>query len=222
MRIAAIGTPDRIKELTKKVSSKHELIEVKNNDFANADIVFDLNFDDFEHRLANYAHLKGTVVVVSAIKQQLEQVVYDFGKPIHCQLFGINALPTFLDRELAEMTSVQADSRKEAEEIFKELDWPIKWVESRVGMVTPRVVLMIINEAYYTVQEGTAAKEDIDIGMKLGTAYPKGPFEWANEIGLKNVYEVLNALYIDTHDERYKVCPMLKTEYLQLVSSVSV
>ncbi len=88
-------------------------------------------------------------------------------------------------------------------------------IEDRVGMVSPRVVCMIINEAYYTVQEGTASREDIDLGMKLGTAYPYGPFEWCEKIGVKNVYEVLEALYDDTKDERYKICPLLKKEYLE-------
>ena len=74
---------------------------------------------------------------------------------------------------------------------------------------------MIINEAYFTVQEGTATREDIDLGMRLGTAYPKGPFAWSQEIGLDHVYETLEAMYEDTKDERYKICPMLKTEYLQ-------
>ena len=65
-----------------------------------------------------------------------------------------------------------------------------------------------------TVQEGTATREDIDIGMKLGTNYPKGPFEWLNEIGIENVYKVLEAIYQDTKEERYKICPLLKEEYL--------
>lgn len=87
-----------------------------------------------------------------------------------------------------------------------------KNVASRIGLVTPRVIVMIINEAYFTVQEGTATKEDIDVGMKLGTNYPKGPFEWANLIGLKNIYKTLDALYEDTKEGRYKICPLLKTE----------
>jgi 3-hydroxybutyryl-CoA dehydrogenase len=74
---------------------------------------------------------------------------------------------------------------------------------------------MIINEAYYTVQEGTASKKDIDTAMKLGTNYPKGPFEFSIEFGLKQVYLLLEALHQDTHDERYKICSLLKTEYLK-------
>jgi 3-hydroxybutyryl-CoA dehydrogenase len=74
---------------------------------------------------------------------------------------------------------------------------------------------MIINEAFYTVQEGTATRQDIDLAMKLGTNYPYGPFEWCERIGIRHVYELLQAMYDDTRDERYKVCPLLKKEYLK-------
>jgi 3-hydroxybutyryl-CoA dehydrogenase len=88
-------------------------------------------------------------------------------------------------------------------------------VEDRVGMVTPRVIFMLINEACYTLQEGTASIKDIDTAMKLGTNYPYGPFEWADKIGINEIYETLIAIYEDTKDERYKICPLLKTKYLK-------
>ena len=77
---------------------------------------------------------------------------------------------------------------------------------------------MIINEAYYTAQEGTASREDIDMAMKLGTNYPYGPFEWSERIGINHIYELLEAIYDDTHDERYKICSLLKQEYLKFFS----
>jgi 3-hydroxybutyryl-CoA dehydrogenase len=98
--------------------------------------------------------------------------------------------------------------------ICKELVTAFQIVDDRVGLVTPRIICMIINEAYYTVQEGTSGKADIDLAMKLGTNYPFGPFEWCQKIGVRNVYELLAAIYEDTKDERYKICPLLKKEYL--------
>jgi 3-hydroxybutyryl-CoA dehydrogenase len=79
-------------------------------------------------------------------------------------------------------------------------------------MITPRILFMIINEAFYTLQEGTASKEDIDIAMKLGTNYPFGPFEWCDKIGVEEVVSLLDRMYEDTHDERYKVCALMRTE----------
>lgn len=126
-------------------------------------------------------------------------------------ILGMNLLPTFINRTLAEINS---NNKEINTSLIEKLGWQIQWVENRVGMVTPRVICMIINEAYYTVQEGTASKEDIDTGMKLGTNYPKGPFEWADEIGIKNVYKTLIAMYKDTQEGRYKVCPLLKKDVL--------
>lgn len=214
MRIAIIGSQDRVEELKQKVSSAHTLIEVKNNQFEGYDLIFDLSFDKDNSRLPIYAALKNTTVIVSAVNQTVQQMIASCETTLSCTIGGLNCLPTFINRGLAEMTSLNATDQSLIEQRFNDLDWEIKWVESRVGMVTPRVVCMIINESYYTVQEGTASKEDIDTGMKLGTAYPKGPFEWAEQIGIHDVKNMLEAIYEDTKDERYKICPLLTQEFL--------
>ena len=72
---------------------------------------------------------------------------------------------------------------------------------------------MIINEAFYAAGESIATKEDIDTAMKLGTNYPKGPFEWASEIGIIELYNLLNAIYMETGEVRYKPSPLLKEEF---------
>lgn len=178
------------------------------------DVVFDLNFDEYENHLASYAALKGIPIMLSTAKKSLAQVQNEYGKPVDCVLIGINALPTFINRNLAEVSVSTENNIPQLKAIFDQLNWPYKVVADRVGMVTPRIILMIINEACYTVQEGTATMSDIDTSMKLGTNYPYGPFEWANRIGVKQVYETLESVYADTHDERYKICPLLKTMYL--------
>ena len=71
---------------------------------------------------------------------------------------------------------------------------------------------MIINEAYFTLEEGTASREDIDLGMRLGTNYPMGPFEWKDAWGIDRVKQLLEALLASTGDERYLVWPLLKQE----------
>lgn len=213
MKIAVTGTPNRISELRNKLPSKHELVEIKNKNFNGVDLVFDLNFDDFDNRVEDYAYLKGIPIVVCAVKRQLEQEIAKYASLVECRMIGMNALPTFIDRELTEVCYYREEDKTFFESLAGELDFQFEWVKSRIGMVTPRVIFMIINEAYYTLQEGTASREDIDTGMKLGTAYPFGPFEWCDKIGIKNVFEVLQALHLDTGDVRYKICPALKTEY---------
>jgi len=119
-------------------------------------------------------------------------------------------------RQVPELCDPFGTDRILASEIIRALGYEhAEWVNSRVGFVTPRIVCMIINEAFYTVQEGTASREDVDQAMKLGTNYPKGPFEWCREAGIKSVYRLLEAMYEDTREERYKICPLLKTEFLR-------
>ena len=132
------------------------------------------------------------------------------------QVAGFNALPLFLETDSMECCSIEKDKHDKFNVLFESIGLKAIWVEDRVGFVSPRILLMIINEAYYTVQEGTAGKAEIDIAMKLGTAYPYGPFEACEKIGIKNVYETLSAMYEDTKDGRYKICPMLKLEYFRM------
>lgn len=221
MKILARGSKNRIKELQEKLKNVScELTCLDDSDLLSAnvhnfDVIFDLKFDEKSDQLKYFAGLKGIPVIVCAVKQQLAKAAFDFGRRVDCVLIGINALPSFLQRPLSEI-SVLNDTEKEiATSLFQKFDWEVKFVQDRVGMVTPRIIFMIINEACYTLQEGTASMSDIDTSMKLGTNYPFGPFEWANKIGIKHVYETLEALYQDTHDERYKVCPLLKTKYLK-------
>lgn len=214
MNIAAIGEPQRIAELKQVLSlqqSNVQVIENTNNiSKAQFDVVFDLNFEDHLDRITDYQLLnKNTLLCLSAVKIQLESVL---PKTLWGQSIGINALPTFLSRNSLEYCNIENINIEK----LHALGWQNFYqVESRVGLVSARVICMIINEAYFTLQEGTANREDIDKGMKLGTAYPYGPFEWCNKIGIKNVYELLNAMGNDTKDDRYKICSLLKTEYLK-------
>jgi 3-hydroxybutyryl-CoA dehydrogenase len=215
MNIAAKGQPNQLDELRELISSTHPIVPLKGTELDNYDIIFDLDFDDTPEQIGQYIHLENKLIVLSTVKVQLEELYAELGMLPKTTIIGINALPTFINRPLLECCATNKNDEAIAVEKLKNIGLETRFVKSRVGLVTPRIICMIINEAYFTVQEGTATREDIDLGMRLGTAYPKGPFAWSQEIGLDHVYETLEAIYQDTKDERYKVCPMLKTEYLQ-------
>ena len=129
--------------------------------------------------------------------------------------FGFCGLPTLLNRPLLEVSRYDDADADDLASVCVALGTAYRPVADRVGLVTPRVIAQIINEACYTVQEGTATMQAVDLSMKLGTNYPHGPFAWANALGVARVYAVLEALWADTHDERYKVCPLLKRQALR-------
>ncbi|OGX82919.1 hypothetical protein BEN47_18045 [Hymenobacter lapidarius] len=140
---------------------------------------------------------------------------FDVANAATATYFGFCGLPTLLNRPLLEVSLTHEADREKLAATCAALGTDYRVVEDRVGLVTPRVVCQIINEACFTLQEGTASMQDIDLGMRLGTNYPRGPFAWANAIGVERVYAVLEAMWHDTHDERYKVCPLLKRQALR-------
>lgn len=187
--------------------------ESKSQAIDESDIIFDFSMTENKENLALYKSRKGKIVFYNIPKTSLAALFYDHG-PIECILVGFNGLPTLFNRPMLELSAKNDTDKAATVKVCNDLATDYAFVTDRVGMVTPRVLSMIINEAYYTIMEKTASIEDIDMAMKLGTSYPFGPFEFVERIGLQNIYGVLEALYEDTQDERYKICPLMKLQYL--------
>src|SRR5215211_773401 len=75
--------------------------------------------------------------------------------------------------------------------------------------ISLRITSCIVNEAFLALSEGVATAEDIDRAMKLGANYPKGPFEWAEEIGARSTVRTLDALR-EAHGDAYLAAPSLR------------
>jgi 3-hydroxybutyryl-CoA dehydrogenase len=128
-------------------------------------------------------------------------------------LLGISAFPTTMTRRLIEIAPSIHTSKsciKEAEDFFFRTGKEITVVQDRAGMVFPRILCTLINEAFFAAMDGIAPVEDIDLAMKLGAGYPLGPIQWANSIGLPYVIAVLDAIHGETGDDRYRTAPTLR------------
>jgi 3-hydroxybutyryl-CoA dehydrogenase len=217
MKIYVIGDNNQTAVIVAKVSEKHSVLNINRLDQIEEGeevILFDFHFNDSPDDLSIYQGMDWLNLFINTTRISLAELTF-FEAETMPNIFGIAADPTFLNREVLEV-SVHRKNRTEASDLLSKMGIEAAIVADRVGLVTPRIISMIINEAYFTVQEGTAKREDIDTGMKLGTNYPMGPFEWTEAWGISNIYELLEALYLDTKDERYKICPLLKQEYLEL------
>jgi len=80
----------------------------------------------------------------------------------------------------------------------------------RAGFVSNRVLMPMINEAFYTWMEGVAEPEHIDQIMTLGMAHPMGPLRLADFIGLDTCAHIMHVLADGLHSERYRPCPLLE------------
>ena len=86
-------------------------------------------------------------------------------------------------------------------------------VKNAPGFVVNRILIPMINEAFFVLAEGLASPEDIDAGMKLGCNQPIGPLALADMIGLDVCLAVMDVYMQEFNDSKYRPCPLLK-EYV--------
>jgi len=159
-----------------------------------AGLIIDLSFSPDEDRIRQLSRLLPIPVIINSVAYTIGEI----GQPF----VRINAWPGMLEREVHELAIGPEMDSLFLDEMYQQLGWKYRLVPDIPGMISGRILAMIINEAYYTLQENVSTREEIDIAMKLGTNYPMGPFEWSEKIGLENIYDLLNKL--DATDHRYK------------------
>jgi 3-hydroxybutyryl-CoA dehydrogenase len=126
---------------------------------------------------------------------------------------GYYALPPIATAPLVELTRAPSTSdaaAAAAERYFSGLGKHVEWVRDTPGLVLGRIVCQVINEAAFALQGGVGAAADIDTAMRLGLNYPRGPLEWAEAIGLEHVLAVLDGLWAERREERYRAAPVLR------------
>lgn len=189
MRIVILTDESLKAELMESVNDlQGEIVWVdtvmKLQEHTGADVWIDLLFDK-EH-LAILQHFLPRTVIINSVDETLRETDSSFVR--------INGWPTFLRSRIIEASCLVAEKKHATETAFSLFNKTIQWLPDEPGFVTPRVISMVINEAFISLKEGVSTEDEIDIAMKLGTNYPYGPFEWSNKIGIGNVNSLLQKL----------------------------
>jgi 3-hydroxybutyryl-CoA dehydrogenase len=199
MKVAVFADDTRWKELV--AATGHEWIRCLTEkyffEFNGADIYINLSDDAFEK---DYSQIKKPVLINSVINTLKEINANE-------NIFRINGWNGFLLRSNWEIAGT---ANEPIENFFSGINKIITTVPDEPGLIAARIISMIINEAYFALDEKLSTRDEIDIAMKLGTNYPYGPFEWCDKIGIKNVHALLQKLSID--DKRYTPAPLLQKQ----------
>lgn len=165
--------------------------------FNKADAFFSLKDDKI---LPGFELLRKPVFINSVVQTLAE---------LHASanIYRINGWATFLKRSVWE---IAGNTNENISALFETLNIKLIPVKDEAGFVSARVIAMIINEAFFAVEDNVSTKAEIDTAMKLGTNYPYGPFEWVTIIGTNHVLALLQKLSL--RDGRYKPANLLIKE----------
>lgn len=204
MKIVVLGDHEAWENIQAGVSGVEWIRAEDAIDFfedTDADAYFNLDQDSSE---LDYSDISKPVFI-SSITTTLAERSF---KP---NVIRINGWAGFLEKEKWE---VAGQLSADAESVLSSIGKKSIGLKDEPGFISPRVIAMIINEAFYANGEGVSSEEDIDIAMKLGTNYPYGPFEWSRKIGLKHIYSLLQKLA--EADSRYTPAPALQAAVKEL------
>ena len=98
---------------------------------------------------------------------------------------------------------------KRSLEFVKSLGKEVVVSQDDPGFIVNRILMPMINEAFFALREGLASAEDIDLGMRLGTNQPMGPLALADFIGLDTCLSIMRVLHTGFGDSKYRPCPLL-------------
>lgn len=124
---------------------------------------------------------------------------------------GAMSLLFFSPTNSVEYYAPTAKAKTQIENFLKKLGKnAVQHQDLKLGFHYPRVISMIVNEAYFALGENLATPESIDLAMKNGVNYPLGPIEWGQKIGLKHIIDLLSEYSEITEDPRYRISTALK------------
>ncbi len=146
-----------------------------------------------------------SITSIGAATSRPEKVVgLHFFNPVPVmKLIEVNMGLLTSDETLAAMRKVGEDLNK-----------TVVVVKDSAGFVVNRILVPMINEAIFVLSEGISTAEEIDEAMKLGANHPMGPITLADYIGLDVVLAVMNTLYNEFKDTKYRPAPLL-VKYVQ-------
>lgn len=186
------------------------------DDADEADLILNLHVAPTDKRKELLAELVGATknhipVLCNSVAVTATEIASWTGKPE--RIVGLAALPTLLAAETVEIAYPFGSERRHHEaiaEFFTSIGKRAEVVADEVGLVFPRLLCMIINEAVLALQQGVASEDAIETSMTLAVNYPKGPLAWGKAIGWKHVHAVVHALHSSLGDDRYRPAPLLR------------
>ena len=186
------------------------------NDAKNVDIVIEAAVENMDIKKSIFKQLDEiapahTILATNTSSLPITEIAAATKRPEHViGMHYMNPVPVMKLVEIIRGLSTSDDVYQAVEEMTNKLGKVPVEVNDYPGFVANRVLMPMINEAIFTLQEGVATKEAIDEVMKLGMNHPMGPLQLADFIGLDTCLYILETLQEGYGDPKYRPCALLR------------
>lgn len=171
--------------------------------------VMDIKKECFKNLMENIVKNPDCVFASNTSSLSITEIGAGLPKPIVGMHF-FNPAPVMKLVEVIAGANTPKEMIDKVNEISVALGKTPVQVNEAPGFVVNRILVPMINEGIFVYAEGVSDIEGIDAAMKLGANHPMGPLELADYIGLDIVLAIMDVIYKETGDSKYRACPLLR------------
>lgn len=212
---------DRLVEKEKiKAEQRDEALgrikEGSQTELKSADLIIEAISEDVTTKQKLFAEIRGVLkddAIVASNTSSISITQLAAQTPHPDRFVGMhffNPVPLMKLVEIINGLTTSEETTAAATEFAKSLGKTAISVKDSPGFAVNRLLIPMINEAFYALYEGVATAEEIDEAMKLGCNHPMGPLTLADFVGLDVTLNALQVLQRDLGDDKYRPCPLLR------------
>ena len=187
---------------------------VKEDLCADCDLIVEAAFEDMKVKQTTFAELDKICKPECIFASNTSSLsITEIGKGLSRPLVGMHFFNPADRMKLIEVIAggtTPVETVDAIKKISADIGKPPVQVNEAAGFVVNRILIPMINEAAFIKMEGVSDIEGIDTAMKLGANHPMGPLELGDFVGLDICLAIMDVLYKETGDSKYRACPLIR------------
>ncbi len=183
---------------------------------SDADLVIEVVTEDQAVKLGVFADMdryakSGSILASNTSSISITRLAAETRRADHVVgMHFMNPVPVMKLVEIVQGIQTSRETLARAEEFARRLGKTLITTKDQPGFVVNRILILLLNESCFALQEGVASLTDINLAGKFGLNHPMGPFELADLIGLDTVLSIAEVLHREFGDDKYRPCTLLR------------